>query len=363
MDGVDAARGRDTGAPGRPDREVTIAGGAATGDPAGALPAMARDVVAGEGAAVGGADPPGRAAAWLFARGEQARTIALEEAARLFTREANFVWVDLADPNAPEVERVARLFGLPAPGVEATLAPWQPPRLDVFGRVFLVVATVPRLDAAAYRIEADQLDLFVDENVLVSAHPQALPLAGRALARARQNPEQLRQDASFLLYIILDELLTYYEGLGEQLEDEIERMEERALTDTSDAYLGDLLRLKRYVFALTRLAQQHREVFAAFLRPDFPFVTPETMGPYFQALNGRFARLRDALTADKEAVNGAVNLYVSHMAHRTNGVMKMLTMVSTTLLPATVILGFFGANNIQWLPALTQRSGSRSWSP
>ncbi|MDF3040183.1 MAG: CorA-like Mg2+ transporter protein [Thermomicrobiales bacterium] len=35
---------------------------------------------------------------------------------------------------------------------------------------------------------------------------------------------------------------------------------------------------------------------------------------------------------------------MSQVAHRTNGIMKVLTIVSVTLLPATVVLGFFGTN-------------------
>jgi len=50
----------------------------------------------------------------------------------------------------------------------------------------------------------------------------------------------------------------------------------------------------------------------------------------------------DALEAAKESINGAFDLYVSQVAHRTNDIMKVLTIVSVTLLPASVILGFFG---------------------
>jgi magnesium transporter len=121
-------------------------------------------------------------------------------------------------------------------------------------------------------------------------------------------------------------------------------MEERALTDASDAFLGDLLALKRFVFAVHRLAGQHRAVLEAFLRPDFVLVGGEKIEPYFRDLEARLGRLLDALDAAKDGVNGAFDLYVSRVAHRTNGIMKVLTIVSVTLLPTTVVLGFFGTN-------------------
>jgi magnesium transporter len=164
------------------------------------------------------------------------------------------------------------------------------------------------------------------------------------LARAMQNPALLKLDSSFLLSIIIDELLAHFEVLTEELEDEVEAMEERALTDSADALLEDLLHLKRFAFAVYRLASQHRATLEAFLRPDFPLVGGDVIEPYFRDLDERLGRLLDALEAAKESVNGSFDLYVSQVAHRTNDIMKVLTIVSVTLLPASVILAFFGTN-------------------
>ncbi len=134
-------------------------------------------------------------------------------------------------------------------------------------------------------------------------------------------------------------------------------MEERALTETSDTFLHDLVRFKRYAFALSQLADQHRPIFDAFLRPDFRWVEGKDVEEYYRDLHERLGRLSDALQGDKDAVNGAFDIYVSHMSHRTNNIMKTLTIVATVLLPASVILGFFGTNNIQGVPLLTQLPG------
>ena len=70
----------------------------------------------------------------------------------------------------------------------------------------------------------------------------------------------------------------------------------------------------------------------------------DVIEPYFRDLDVRLGRLLDALEAAKESVNGSFDLYVSQVAHRTNDIMKVLTIVSVTLLPASVILGFFGTS-------------------
>ena len=66
----------------------------------------------------------------------------------------------------------------------------------------------------------------------------------------------------------------------------------------------------------------------------------------YRDLDARLSRLIDLLRAAKELVNGIFDIYVSHVSHHTNNVMKILTMVSTILLPSTLIFAFFSTDSI-----------------
>ena len=302
------------------------------------------DVVDAEGAADAASSEGPGVVAWLFREDAEPGQVSPEKLPPLAADDGCFVWVDLSGYDPSDLAHVAQLLDLPEAAVQLALAGWQRPRLGVFGDRFFVAVTVPHGELAAQRVLASELDLFVGRNYLVSAHKQPLPFTERVLARAVQNPALLKLDSAFLLSILIDELLAHYEVLTEELEDEVEAMEVRALTDPSDALLEDLLHLKRFAFAVYRLASQHRATLEAFLRPDFPLVGGDVIEPYFRDLDERLGRLLDALDAVKESINGSFDLYVSQVAHRTNDIMKILTIVSVTLLPATVILGFFDAS-------------------
>lgn len=307
------------------------------------LPETVTGVLEAEGSApVEGRHAETEIVAWLFRENAEPRQVAVEDLTDLAADDQQFIWVDLARYERDALEEIGSRLDLPEAGIRVALAGWQRPRLGVFGDRFFAAATVPHADADARHVLASELDLFVGRNYLVSAHKRSLPFAERVLARAAQNPALLALDSAFLLSILIDELLALYEDLTEGLESEVEAMEERALTDASDAFLEDLLVLKRFVFAIHRLASQHRPLLGAFLRPDFPLVGGEEVEPYFRDLEARLGRLIDSLDAAREAVNGAFELYVSRVSHRTNEIVKVLTIVSATLLPATVVLGFFG---------------------
>jgi len=283
------------------------------------------------------------AIAWLFRAGQEPVEVDPRDLAALVAVEANFVWVDLSAYGEADLREVARLLVLHRKAVHAALSPWQRPRLAVYPDHFFTSATVARLDSTAYRVQASELDLFVGHNYMVRAHKQPLPFADHLLARARSSPELVMLDAAFMLYVVLDETLAYYEQLNEHMQLEIERMEERALRDTSDHYLEDLTRFKRYAFALAQLAEQHRAVVAAYLRPDFSWVSGEEVEDYFEDLEGRLARLLDALADNREAVNGSFEIYVSQTTHRTNAMIRVLTMVSTVLFTSSVLISLFGS--------------------
>jgi len=70
--------------------------------------------------------------------------------------------------------------------------------------------------------------------------------------------------------------------------------------------------------------------------------------------------VRDVITSDSDDTalfNGAFDIYVSHMAHRTNSIMKVLTMVSTVLLPNWLILSFFSTGFHNVVPNIYTQSG------
>lgn len=283
------------------------------------------------------------ATAWLFRPGQEPITVSPDTLPVLIAAADNFVWVDLTTYTQFDLQTLGHLLGLHRKAIRAALSPWQRPRLALYPDHFFTSVTIPRLDAAAYQVQASELDLFVGRNYLVSVHKQPLPFAEHLLARAQGSPELVSLDAAFMLYVILDEMLAYYEELNEHMQHAIEYMEERALRDSSDHYLEDLIRFKRYVFALAQLAEQHRAVFAAYLRPDFTWIAGEEVDEYFEDLEARLARLLDMLTTNRETVNGAFEIYVSQTTHYTNKVIRVLTMVSTVLFSSSILIGLFGA--------------------
>ncbi len=334
---------RQTGRARQSQRELTIVGDDMLPAPAaGAVAATEEQALQTEQAAATSAEAS-TVTAWLFVDDRAPAEVPVADLANQ-TAVGHFGWLDLSGYPAEELRAVAAQFGLPSSAVRIALQPWQRPRLSIYPDHFFVSSTVARPDSSTYRVHAGELDMFVGQHLLVSAHKLPLPFADQLRARVQQSPDLLQAEPVLLVYMILDELLAYYGRLVRQLQHEVELIEERALRETTDTFLEDLLRFKRYGSALSELATEHQEVFAAFVRPDFQWVAGEQVEESFRDLNARLARLLTALTAVRDAANGALDIHVSHVAHRTNQVIKVLTMASIVLFLASVLIALFGSN-------------------
>jgi magnesium transporter len=309
------------------------------------LPQSAEEIVSTEGRAstkAAAAKSKARVQTWLFNGRDPGADFELSSLPNLIADRKNLAWVDLCKYSEKDLKGIAKLLGLHPLSVEAALAPWQRPRIDTFNDNFFTSVTLVKPNPKKLEVDIGELDLFVGENFLLTVHKDALPFLENIADRVHKSPDLVRLHTAYVVYIVLDEMLDFYQGIFEQVEERIEKIEESALTDESDAFLADLLRLKRYVFLIGRLAEQHRVVFSAFMRPDFEFTAGPEIEPYFRDLQQRLDQIVERLFTARESVNSAFEIYVSQMSHRTNQVMKLLAVVSTVLLPATLIVGLFG---------------------
>lgn len=262
-------------------------------------------------------------------------------------RSGEVVWVDLSDYRASDLEVVANHLGLDPAGVGAALAPWQRPGVTAFRDHALVNASVLDLDEETLRIHANEMDCFIGETFVITAHSRALSFIDQIIERAEGNAELVREDPAYLLYIVLDELVDTFADTAEQLDRMVEDLEDQALLSDDRGLLNMLVRHKRFVYSVNRLVVQHGFLFHGLLRPDFPFVSGESVESSFTQLNERAHEVAGMFDETRQEMRGTFDIYMSSVAHRTNGIMKTLTMISILVLPATAIFGFFGTNFVQ----------------
>ncbi len=134
-------------------------------------------------------------------------------------------------------------------------------------------------------------------------------------------------------------------GEIEALDREIDELDLEILrTDANDQHLTSIANLRRRVAAIRRALASHRELVAWPAHTEFSDVMTERAQQHFTAVAERFAQAMASADTTRDSLNGCFDLLMSRVAQRTNSTMRVLTVVSVSLLPATLLTGILGMN-------------------
>jgi len=120
--------------------------------------------------------------------------------------------------------------------------------------------------------------------------------------------------------------------------------------------LARIFKLKRNLIEFRRAAGCMREVVNALVRREGGLLS-DKFDPYLRDVYDHVVRTTEFIETYRDLLSGALDIYLSAVANRTNEVMKVLTIWGTIALPMVIITGFFGMN----LPLPWQHSPYGTW--
>jgi len=165
-------------------------------------------------------------------------------------------------------------------------------------------------------------------------------------------------DAPTFVAAIFEWVITSYFRAFEEVETELEELDATVMSRTPTDVSGDLARLvelRRLVGMLRRGLAPHREVAVALIHPELDALSTDVSAERFAALESRVAQALEAARDTKESTFGSFDLLVARIGQRTNDIVKVLTLATVILLPATVLTGIMGMNfkvglfNVEWI--------------
>lgn len=191
--------------------------------------------------------------------------------------------------------------------------------------------------------EQHEVDLVAGRNWVLTVHQGPVPALARIDALTDGETQLGALDAAGFMAAIVDEVLAGYLSLGEAIEREIDRLDERALrTKPRDDVLARIVSVRRRISIIRRTLAPHRVAFSALARPEMEL--HEELGQPWPGLSDRLDRAIDSIESLRELLLGTYDIHMGRAAQEANEVMKRLTLLSAVLLPAVVLAGVMGMN-------------------
>ncbi|WP_334110196.1 magnesium/cobalt transporter CorA [Thermodesulfitimonas autotrophica] len=280
-------------------------------------------------------------------------TVALPEVREHLTNlllNGEFFWLDMENPSPEEVALLQENLRFHPLTVEDCLHGQQRAKLDTYpDYLFLILyAAIPAPEEKTYR--RVQFDLFIGRHYVVTFHHEPLPALNGIRQLYRETPELIRKGTGFLLYQLLHHLVEDYFPILDTIEEELEAVEHRVFLQPDQRWLQSAFRLRRQITRLRRNIAPQRDALAMLLQHIPRFLRDEDH-IYLLDVYDRILRLLEVIENLHDLIVNTLDAYLSAVSNRMNEIMKLLTIITTIMMPLSVIAGIYGMN-FRYMPEL-----------
>lgn len=194
------------------------------------------------------------------------------------------------------------------------------------------------------------VDLFLGDRFLITHHREENSALRGAYEAVVRDPQLLARGPAYVAHAILDGMIDAFLPLMEIFDREVEKLEGRVVGRSDPSLLERIFQLKHGLQRLHRIGMHQRELLHRLWRDPTPLI-PKDLGPFYRDVYDHFVRVTDLTEGYREMVDSSLDGYLGMQSHRLNEIMKVLTIISTVMLPLTFITGLYGMN-FDYMPGI-----------
>jgi magnesium transporter len=254
-------------------------------------------------------------------------------------------WINIDGLRKADVENICTNFAIHPLIVEDILSVNQRPKMDEVDGILFCLLNMLYYNDKKQTVEQEQISIALGKGFVVSFQEDASrdvfnPLRDRLklpTSKARQ------AGADYLCYSMLDLIVDNYYVVMEKLGDRIEWLEEEVIRNSNKRSLARINQLRKELIVLKRNIVPVRDLVAGILRSESDLLDDRTT-KYFKDVYDHVVQAIDLSENYRDMMMSMQDLYINNVNLRMNEVMKVMTIVTCLLAPATVIGGIFGMN-------------------
>lgn len=270
-------------------------------------------------------------------------------------------WINIETPSVAEMEELRGEFDFHPLDIEDCLTKTQRSKTDAYDQYIFMVLLFPFYNKVTKEIQTAEVHFFITNNTLITVHNKNLQALANIYEDARKNINgtdgYFAKSSEYLLYNILNMLLVPIYPMLDHVSVDIDQIEKGIFSGNEKRMVEEILVTRRKITDLRKIMQSHKKTLQKLIlglkaSPLFPIQQADA---YYDNLVDHTKEIWDALGAFKEAIEALQETNESIISHKLNQVMKVLTLFSVTMLPATLIASLFGMNLI--LPFANSKYG------
>lgn len=269
----------------------------------------------------------------------------------LHKKDFDWYWVDFDKPTTQEIALLDSFFHFHPLAIEDCLHRLQRPKVDHYdGYHFFVVHTMNE-----ETLEAEELDLFVGKNFVVTFHHNTVEELDLAREKLQRSASFWERGAIYAMYQVLDKVVDSYFPLVHKIEDQLNEIEDKMSFDMKHLSINAVFDMRSDLLWLRRTILPMRDLIYRVLHSSRFDLQPKEHA-YFADISDHLVKLTEIVESNRELTADLRDSYMAMNSNRMNRIMMILTIVSSIFIPLTFIAGVYGMN-FEYMPELEMKYG------
>lgn len=263
-----------------------------------------------------------------------------------------FVWIDLDATDTEEARHLLQSIGAIEEGIVHDALTSEPATRHARYDDYLHVVIAGCKEQGS-KFELERVDVVIAGSFLATIHRGRVSFLDAVFRDYRSDFHRFAKSPSFLVYEIWDHLIENYLEVQKRMEEQVERLQNELRGPKVDAEVfGRISDLGADLLHFRKILLPARAVLTDLSTRRTLFIS-ETTQSFLHNMVGTLEHVLQDLLVDRDILTESLNLHMSLIGHRTNEVMKRLTVVSVVFLPLTFLCGVYGMNfqnfpELQW---------------
>jgi magnesium transporter len=289
---------------------------------------------------------PRRGATLLLFDGEHAEELGGLDDVPSRLGQSRLLWLDTNELSEDLVDRLASALGLDEGAARGMLVDGGGRGLHDGGEFVRVTLRVPANASAGQAADVERVTCVVGAHWIVTAHERPVEALDELAELAGGSGPTGELSGPSFLATLFEWVLNAYSASFEEIEEELEEIDERGMRGdgSTETQIDALVELRRRAGRLRRELSAHRPALLALTQPELEALGDEQDADRFRGLLDQY---ETALQTARDARSGIVSSFdvlIARTGHRTNEIMKVLTLASVILLPGSLLAGVLGMN-------------------
>ena len=260
----------------------------------------------------------------------------------------NLTWLDIKEPSPKELKYLADNYNLHPLILEELKGPTVRSSVEEHNGCIYAVMHFPVYNPTRQVSEPVEIDFILTPDTLISARYESIEPLEEFIKKCRPASSSTRKNilnksSVYLFYHLVKELYDFSHRQLDHIEEKISDVESAIFSGREKEMLLTLSFLRSDIINFLRALRPQNAVLESLTARADMFETKAR--PYLTDLLGEHNRVINKAESLRETVEGLQSTNESLLNHKTNEIMKVLTIITFVALPLSLIANIFGMSS------------------